>query len=128
MHNSVPEGLGATPPTVTDRLSVRLRTRNKVAVVSPAGELDHDTVSLLRASLDQALAAEGDRVVVDCRELLFCDSTGLNLLLTTRLKAEAAELVLVLAGLRPTVARMFEITGTDTVFDIRSDVGEAVAR
>ncbi|KJK57682.1 STAS domain-containing protein [Saccharothrix sp. ST-888] len=130
MHSSVPEGAGATPPT-TDlepaRLTAGLRTEAGVVVVSPSGELDHDSAALLKDCLAEAVGRADARVVVDCRGLSFCDSTGLNVLLVTRLQAEAARISLVLADVQPRFARVLELTGTDAVFDIRPDVDSAVA-
>ncbi|MFE2722134.1 STAS domain-containing protein [Kitasatospora sp. NPDC059327] len=131
MPDSVPEPPAAPrrpdegPSAV--RLRVGLRAEGGTVVVSPVGELDHDSAALLGARLHEAIGQADDRVVVDCDGLAFCDSTGLNLLLTTRAEAERARLALVLAGLRPSVARMFEVTGARTVFDIRADLGSALA-
>ncbi|MFJ9948423.1 STAS domain-containing protein [Kitasatospora sp. NPDC091207] len=131
MPDSVPEPTpaprhpGEGPGAV--RLRVGLRAEGGTVVVSPVGELDHDSAALLRARLREAIGQADDRVVVDCHGLAFCDSTGLNLLLTTRAEAERADLALVLAGLRPPVARMFEVTGARAVFDIRADLGSALA-
>ncbi len=96
------------------------------------GELDHDTAPLLRERIDEAFdSAEQPAgpavVVVDCAELGFCDSTGLNVLLTTRLRAEEAGLGLRLAALRGHVVRMFEITGVGGVFSIHPDLADALA-
>ncbi|MGV9270526.1 STAS domain-containing protein [Kitasatospora sp. NPDC003701] len=110
------------------RLRADLRTRGGTVVVSPVGELDYDSVAFLREVLLEAIRQAAERVVVDCRDLSFCDSTGLNLLLNTRAEAERADLALVLAGLQSSVARVFEVTGVQTVFDIRADLGAALAR
>ncbi|MFI8086415.1 STAS domain-containing protein [Kitasatospora sp. NPDC086009] len=112
----------------TVRLRADLRTEDGAVVVSPVGELDYDSVALLRAQLHEAIGQARERVVVDCHGLSFCDSTGLNLLLNTRAEAERAHLTLVLAGLQSSVARVFELTGAQTVFDIRADLGSALAR
>ncbi|MFB7668248.1 STAS domain-containing protein [Kitasatospora sp. NPDC056138] len=130
MHSSVPEGAGANPPTTGPepaRLTAGIRTEAGVVVVSPSGELDHDSATLLKERLAEAVGRADDRVVVDCRGLSFCDSTGLNVLLVTRLQAEAARVSLVLADVQPRFARVLELTGTDAVFDIRPDVDSAVA-
>ncbi|MCX4744635.1 STAS domain-containing protein [Kitasatospora sp. NBC_01287] len=124
MQSSAGEGTG----TPADRLTVAVRVHGRSVVVSPAGELDHDSVGLLHERLVDALSRpDSDRLVVDCRDLWFCDSTGLNTLLAARRDAEQAGAALVLAGLQPAVARVFEITGADTVFDIRPDL-DAVLR
>ncbi|MEU7038495.1 STAS domain-containing protein [Streptomyces sp. NPDC046237] len=93
-------------------------------VLSLAGELDHDTADTLRSALEERTGAV--RILVDCEELSFCDSTGLNVLLRARLRALEEGGRLELAALRPPVARMFEITGARTVFRVYEDVAEAL--
>ncbi|WP_351227362.1 STAS domain-containing protein [Streptomyces sp. NPDC002133] len=98
-----------------------------VMVVAVTGELDHDTAEPLRTALDDTLAGGARRILVDCSELLFCDSTGLNLLLRARLAAKETGARIELAALRPQVARMLAITGAGAVFHRYASLGEALA-
>ncbi|MFI1471360.1 STAS domain-containing protein [Streptomyces wuyuanensis] len=109
------------------RLRVEVRTEGPSEVVTPAGELDHHTAELLRAPLEAALDQGRARLVVDCSHLEFCDSTGLNVLLGARLRAEAAGGGVHLAGMLPVVARVFEITGAEAVFTVHDSVEAALA-
>ncbi|MEU2109164.1 STAS domain-containing protein [Streptomyces sp. NPDC019507] len=109
------------------RLRVEVRTEGPSEVVAPAGELDHHTAELLRAPLEDALDQGRARLVVDCSRLEFCDSTGLNVLLGARLRAEAAGGGVHLAGMLPVVARVFEITGAEAVFTVHDSVEAALA-
>ncbi|MEV8568085.1 STAS domain-containing protein [Streptomyces sp. NPDC051322] len=108
------------------RLLVEVRTEGRSEVVTPAGELDHHTAELLSEPLDEALERGRTRLVVDCSELEFCDSTGLNVLLGARLKAEAAGGGVHLAGMQPVVARVFEITGAEAVFTVHDSLDDAL--
>ncbi|TQK44986.1 anti-anti-sigma factor [Streptomyces sp. SLBN-118] len=109
------------------RLQVEVRTEGHSEVVKPAGELDHHTADLLRAPLDEALDQGRARLVIDCSQLEFCDSTGLNVLLGARLKAEAAGGGVHLAGMLPVVARVFEITGAEAVFTVHDSLEDALS-
>ncbi|MFD7614313.1 STAS domain-containing protein [Streptomyces sp. NPDC059828] len=109
------------------RLRVEVRTEGRSEIVTPAGELDHHTADLLRAPLEDAVEQGRARLVVDCSLLEFCDSTGLNVLLGARLKAEAAGGAVHLAGMRPIVARVFEITGAEAVFTVHDSLAAALA-
>lgn len=109
------------------RLRVEVRTEGRSEVVTAAGELDHHTAELLRAPLEEAIDQGRVRLVVDCSQLEFCDSTGLNVLLGARLKAEAAGGAVHLAGMLPVVARVFEITGADAVFTVHESLEAALA-
>ncbi|MFI9586688.1 STAS domain-containing protein [Streptomyces sp. NPDC052236] len=43
-----------------------------------AGELEHDSAQALREVLADTLLSRTARVLVDCADLRFCDSSGLN--------------------------------------------------
>ncbi|MER5783226.1 STAS domain-containing protein [Streptomyces mobaraensis] len=118
------KGVGVVSGT---RLRVEVRRHGASAVVKPEGELDHHTADLLREPLESCAEEVGARIVVDCSGLEFCDSTGLNVLLGARLKAEAAGGSVHLAAMRPVVARVFEITGAGAVFVVHSSLDAALA-
>lgn len=109
------------------RLTVEVRQQGGSAVLTPRGELDHHTADVLREPLEQSVEDGYSRLVVDCSRLDFCDSTGLNVLLGARLKAEAAGGGVHLAGMPPVVARVFEITGAEAVFTVHADLDAALA-
>lgn len=118
---------GTVGGTYQSRLQVTVREEGFRAVVSPAGELDHATAELLREPLESCLDAGCAQLVIDCSHLEFCDSTGLNVLLGARLRAEAMGGGVHLAGMRPAVARVFEITGAEAVFTVHSTLEAALA-
>jgi anti-anti-sigma factor len=109
------------------RLRVEVRSEGRAAVVTPAGELDHHTADLLREPMEQAVEGGAPLLVVDCSKLAFCDSTGLNVLLGVRIKAEAEGGGVHLAGMLPVVARVFEITGAEAVFTVHESLEAARA-
>ncbi|MER6100125.1 STAS domain-containing protein [Streptomyces sp. NPDC001728] len=115
--------IGSAPPA---RLRVEVRTVGASEVLAPAGELDHHTAELLRGPLDDALDAGRARLVLDCSGLDFCDSTGLNVLLGARLRAEAAGGGVHLVAMRPPVARVFHITGAEAVFTVHETLATAL--
>ncbi|WP_189886052.1 STAS domain-containing protein [Streptomyces xantholiticus] len=110
-----------------ERFGVATRQRGGTVVLSLSGELDHDTAEPLREAIAQQVRAGVRRILVDCGDLHFCDSTGLNVLLHGRLAAREADGRVELAALRPPVARMFEITGAHAVFQVYAGVDEALA-
>ncbi|MFI6639191.1 STAS domain-containing protein [Streptomyces sp. NPDC050504] len=108
------------------RLRVEVRTEGDSEVLTVVGELDHHTADLLREPLEHALDQGRTRLVVDCSRLEFCDSTGLNVLLGARLRADAAGGGVHLAAMRPVVARVFEITGAEAVFTVHASLDGAL--
>ncbi|TQK42900.1 stage II sporulation protein AA (anti-sigma F factor antagonist) [Streptomyces sp. SLBN-118] len=119
-----PQGDGAAR---TGRFGVEVRPAAGAVVLVLSGELDHDTAEPLREALAEAVQAAPERIVIDCADLSFCDSTGLNLLLRARLAAREADSRLALSALRPSVARMFDITGAQAVFPVYARLDEALA-
>ncbi|MDQ0950263.1 anti-anti-sigma factor [Streptomyces phaeochromogenes] len=118
---------GTVGSAQSGRLLVEVREEGASAVVTPAGELDHHTADLLREPIEEYLDRGFARLVVDCSRLEFCDSTGLNVLLGARLKAEAAGGGVHLAGMLPVVSRVFEITGAEAVFTLHDTLEEALS-
>ncbi|WP_231608026.1 STAS domain-containing protein [Streptacidiphilus albus] len=119
-------GAAAEPPA-TSGFRVGSRRVGAAVVVAVEGELDLDSAPALTAELNRALEDRGTgAIVVDCRDMTFCDSTGLNALLAARLRAEAQGTALHLAAVPPATNRMFGITGADTVFQLHPDVGTAL--
>ncbi|MGW1023603.1 STAS domain-containing protein [Streptomyces sp. NPDC002577] len=108
------------------RFTVDVRVEGDTLVLAVGGELDHDSAGVLRDALTEGLSTAATRIVVDCKDLTFCDSTGLNVLLHGRLDAQEAGVGLELATLRPPVARMFDITGAAAVFRLYDSLDEAL--
>jgi anti-sigma B factor antagonist len=101
-------------------------TADEVAVVTPPVEIDIVHAASFRAALARAAAAR-PTIVVDLTRTVFCDSTGLRLLLqaSDRAVRDGGELCLVLAG--PQLLRIFAVTGFDQLFPIFATLAEALA-
>lgn len=108
------------------RLRVEVSRHGRSAVFTPTGELDHHTADVLAQPLNEAVDAGVTRLVIDCAGLEFCDSTGLNVLLSARLRVEELGGGVHLAAMRPSVARVFEITGANAVFTVHDTLDRAL--
>lgn len=108
------------------RFAVAAEPRCGGVVLALSGELDHDTAQDLVAVLDEPAAA-GARILVDCSQLDFCDSSGLNTLLRAHSTAVRAGGELILFGVRGPVARLLGLTGMDRVFPQFPDLAAALA-
>ncbi|WP_340373887.1 STAS domain-containing protein [Streptomyces sp. SS7] len=93
-------------------------------VVAVHGAFDSNSTPSLSAALE-AGAASFSKVVVDAAGLTFADSTVLNVLLTFNRTAAAR---LYVARPAPPLRRVLELTGADTVLDIRPTLEDALAR
>ncbi|MBB4986806.1 anti-anti-sigma factor [Streptomyces sp. SFB5A] len=83
-----------------------------------SGEMDYEHAEELHASLATALdgAPAGSDIVVDLQNSSFCDSSGLNVLLSVRLEALKRGVHLVLAAPSHQMIRLLEFTGSDDLF------------
>ncbi|MDQ3739631.1 MAG: STAS domain-containing protein [Actinomycetota bacterium] len=100
---------GGGPP---DRLRIELIEDSPAeATIKLHGELDLVTSQRLRDELGRL---EGRRVVLDLANVEFLDSTGLVLLME---EAPKGGDVVLARDLSPPVARLFEVTKTEQLFE-----------
>jgi anti-sigma B factor antagonist len=90
--------------------------------MSVAGEIDLYTAPRLHGELVTALASGSPaRIVVDMSGVEFCDSTGMNVLLAAQRRAREGGGDLQLAGPRPAIRKVLQVTGLETVFTVLDD-------
>jgi anti-sigma B factor antagonist len=103
-------------------LKVKSQIQGDRTVVAVRGEIDLYTVPQLHGELSTALAGDGPvRLIVDMSGVEFCDSTGMNVLLAAHRKAREQGGDLELAGPRPTVRKILQVTGLESVFTVLDD-------
>ena len=115
-------------------LKVSTRFQGERAIVALAGEIDLYTAPRLQSELAAALASGGParlvglladglpaRVIIDMSGVEFCDSTGMNVLLAAHRRATEQGGSLELAGPRPAVRKILQVTGLETVFTVHED-------
>ena len=90
------------------------------------GEIDLYTAPRLHGEL-AGLLADGmpARVVIDMSGVEFCDSTGMNVLLSCLRRARERGGELEIAAPRPAVRKILQVTGLDSVFTLVPDAGAA---
>ncbi|MFD7734218.1 STAS domain-containing protein [Kitasatospora phosalacinea] len=91
-------------------------------VLACEGELDLDTAPQLTAALEKALAARPAVLHIDLKAVDFISSSGLNVLLRTRLATEESGCVLRLSRPSQAATHLLDITGTTKVFTVTADV------
>lgn len=122
-----PEEAGSARQDAGEHAPVTHDVSVEECVVRLSGELSHDTAPALRAALRRCDDSGAARLLVDCSSLDFCDSTGLGSLLDARTRAQARGAAVVLVGLGPGVARVFDLTGAAALFPRYRTVAEARA-
>jgi anti-sigma B factor antagonist len=103
-------------------LNVSSRFHDDHTIVTIAGEIDLYTAPRLHSELG-AVLVDGmpTRVVIDMSGVGFCDSTGMNVLLSClrRVRERGGELEI--ASPRPGVRKILQVTGLDSVFTLVDD-------
>lgn len=89
------------------------------------GRLDQSQNSDLETVLNNLLAADHSRLIVDLTQTSYINSGGLRCLVTAWRKARQQEGDLFMCGLSPRLREVFEMVGFDQVFNIFPTVDEA---
>ena len=120
-------------------LEVTYGEHGEWAVLRVAGELDLLTSPMLRRRVHDAVANGRHRLVLDLSEVVFCDSSGVGVLIATRrlIRSCQGRLRLILprrgddadagGGGGAHVNRVLAALGVRRLFDVHPDVGSAVS-
>jgi anti-sigma B factor antagonist len=109
-------------------LKVSSRFHDDHTVVIIFGEIDLYTAPRLHSEL-AAVIADGmpARVVIDMSGVEFCDSTGMNVLLSCLRRVHERGGELEIASPRPAVRKILQVTGLDSVFNLVDQVSPGSA-
>jgi len=101
-------------------LNVSSRSQGDHELVIATGEIDLYTAPRLQSEIAAVIdsAAPASRVIVDMSGVEFCDSTGMNVLLSCLRQARERGGELELAAPRPAVKKILRVTGLDAVFTV----------
>lgn len=95
-------------------------------VCTVSGEIDFDNHRTVATALEALLVRRPPLLVMDLSELVFCDSSGLNVLLQARQTASESGCPMRLVAPGEQVGRLLALTGTDKVFEVRASVSQAI--
>lgn len=118
--------------TATDKPSFELRVTDQegTKVFHLKGRLmDQQQADQLMETLDKHLQAhEGVNVILDMGELLYMNSTGLNIMISVLTRTRKAGGQVLLADMSHGVRQLFIVTKLDTVFPILDSVELALVK
>ena len=107
---------------------LKLENANGCTVATLRGELDYDNVGWWLPDLSNLLSEPNAQLVVDLSHIEEIDSGALGKLVGLVAESNTQSSRVILAGLRPYVAGVMEVTHLDRFFEVCSDVAEARAR
>lgn len=112
--------------SAADEPAVDVQERDGTTVVTASGALDFGSAEPLRAVLDEAVAQDKPRVVLDVSRVTFVDSTGLSLFVIGDRSARDRGGWLRLAGPAEQLRRLLHTTNLDSRLHVYDTVAAAV--
>jgi anti-sigma B factor antagonist len=104
-------------------LKVQATNLGTVAVLSLQGQIVNGEMEILRNTVQSLAAVSGvNALKLDLARVTIVDAGGLGVMLSLREQAEAKGIRFELMNLTKQIARVFEITRLDSVFQITSGV------
>ncbi len=107
-------------------MDIQVDEHGKVKVLACAGRMDAQVSDLLKDRIRDLLDEGATQLVVDMEGLEFLDSSGLGALVSCLRRVKEKKGEIKLAGLRPEVRSIFEITRVSRLFHICETVPEAI--
>mgnify|MGYP000193513278 CR=1 FL=1 len=92
---------------------------NDIAVLVPVRDIDIASVPLLREQVDGLIDMGTRRIIINCQNVAFIDSTGLAFLLTCARRLARGEGLLSLVNASPNVIRFIQIARLIDVLHVR---------
>ena len=100
--------------------------KGKTLYIQMSGEIDHHSTVGLRVEVDRAFERSGCRdIVFDFSEVTFMDSSGIGLVIGRYKNAQERGGSVAIAGMRPEMARIYQISGLAKIITSYSSVSEA---
>jgi anti-sigma B factor antagonist len=96
------------------------------SVLALRGDIDLASAPMVRAQIGQLTSRPPAFVVLDVTGLEFIDSTGLGVFVGALRRVRDHDGDLRIAGAKPSIERVFAVTGLDRVFRLFPSVDEAL--
>ncbi|WP_188190679.1 STAS domain-containing protein [Nonomuraea sp. SYSU D8015] len=108
-------------------LSVTPGLSRNAIIIRLGGELDVNAVPVLREHMQHIWELPPKPfLIVDLGEVTFCDSMGMNELISVMQRCEARGTRLLLGGVQGVMARVLSITGLRHAFEVFARVDDAL--
>ncbi|MEM1353983.1 MAG: STAS domain-containing protein [Planctomycetota bacterium] len=108
-------------------MEIQQQNQDGLTVLTVRGDLSHDAAETLRATGMATLQGDSRHLVLDCQDVKFIDSRGLQTLLW--LQERCGELLgqLRLARCPEHIRRVLEVTRLSSCFECHTDLDGAIA-
>jgi anti-sigma B factor antagonist len=109
----------------SDLMEFRVLSREGIAIISFLGRIDANSAPDMEDALNNCVNTGSEKLVVDFSSVEYVSSAGLRVLLSVRKRLVPLKGELVLAGLRPFVREVFDMTGFSKIFPLYQTTDEA---
>ncbi|MFD3609964.1 STAS domain-containing protein [Streptomyces atroolivaceus] len=99
---------------------------DSIAVLAAAGEIDVDSAPALRTRALELIRQGSPHLVLDLASVEFCDSSGLNAMISLLRFAKDRYGSLSLAAPQPHLTRLLDVTGVGALIPVLPTADEAV--
>jgi anti-sigma B factor antagonist len=107
-------------------MEIKIEQKESLTIISIIGSLDALTAPQLTADLTQELGAGHNQIVIDLAGMEYTSSAGLRVILNAAKDARNRGGDLRVAAVRPTVNKVFEMSGFTSILKFYPDVDAAV--
>ncbi len=107
-------------------MKINEEKRNSFVIVAIEGETNIDTSPQLREAFNRYIRQGDKKIVVDCANLSYIDSSGLATLIEMLQRLKKVGGKLKLCSLAAKVKSIFEVTKLDKLFEIYPDCQKAL--
>lgn len=109
------------------RMEIAVEKNGDVVIVSPTGDLDAESAPLMRSRCEELLGDGENKYVIDLSNVAFMDSSGISALVNLYKRVRIGEGDVKLCNMNEEIAKIFNLTKLNRVFDIYGDSAEAVS-
>ncbi|MFD6174796.1 STAS domain-containing protein [Streptomyces coeruleorubidus] len=108
------------------RLCAEQRLVEGIRVVTLRGEIDHDVQDVLSQALLGPDGAMPPRIIADLSGVTFMDSSGINVFVTAHQQVSSQDGWVRIAGAQPSVLRVLQLVGVDTLIPCHPTTEQAL--
>ena len=105
---------------------ITLKDADDVKILAFKGQLDSSTSAEAETEINQQIEAGASKLLMNFEQLNYISGAGLNVLLATEKRLEDAGGYMRICGLNSQIREVFEISGLDSVFSVKTSESEAL--
>ena len=107
-------------------MNITINEKNDITIINLAGNLDTNTSPEVEKIVNELIAADKNKIIIDLSDTGFVSSAGLRIFLSTAKQLTAKGGVFKICSPNDVVKEILDMSGFSTILDVRSNLEEAV--